>query len=162
MKMRPGVLAVVALFASTAALAETEGLSTGVTGSATPASTAVGYGVSGNKIFELIGVVPVVATVTGTPASMAASVTLPSTGPLSFCGGLGSTTCSNDLWAAQWTIVSAPTGIQAIAAYQGSAPIRLVNNTGQIASLSLRCRVGNMTGSCIFVTRLIVLTDPLF
>ena len=160
MSIRPGVLAAAALLASTASLASTEALSTAVTGSASPVSTAVGYGVGNNRVFELIGVVPVVSTVTGNPASMAASVTV-NVAPFNLCGS-GSVTCNNDVWAAQWTIVSAPTGIQAVNAYQGSGTIRLINNSGAGSSVSLRCQVGNMTGARIFVTRMIPLADPLF
>lgn len=160
MRVRPGVLLAAVLLVSTKTLASTEGASTAVTGSPTPVATAVSYGVASNKILEVMGIVPVVSTVTGTPASMAASVTVLTSGPFNLCGS-GSTTCSNDLWAAQWTIVSAPTGIQALNAYQGST-IRLANNSASGTSVSLRCQVGNMTGSCIFVTRLLPIADPLF
>ncbi len=160
MKMRSGALAASLLLLSGTGFAATVALSTPVTGATNPATTAVGYGVLGNTILEVIGVVPVVSTVTGTPASMAASVNVGTSGPFNLCGA-GSGLCSNDVWAAQWTIVSAPTGIQAVNAYQGTS-IKLINNTASGTSVSLRCQVGQMTGSCIFVTRLLATSDPLF
>ena len=160
MKVRFGSLAASLLLVSGTGFAATVGLSTAVTGATNPATTAVSYGVLPNQILEIIGVVPVVSTVTGNPASMAASVTLAASGPFNLCGA-GFGTCSNDLWAAQWTIVSAPTGIQAVNAYQGTS-IKLVNNTAGGTSVTLRCQVGLMTGSCIFVSRLFATTDPLF
>lgn len=159
MKMRLAFAACLLLVYGTA-FGATVALSTPVTGATNPATTGVTYGVLPNTIVEVIGVVPVVSTVTGAPASMAASVTVGTSGPFNLCG-TGTGTCSNDVWAAQWTIVSAPTGIQAVNAYQGTS-IKLVNNTAGGTSVSLRCQVGLMTGSCIFVTRLFPTTDPLF
>lgn len=80
--------------------------------------------------------------------------------PFSICGS-GVPSCNNDIRAAQWTIVSAPSGIQAVNAYQGST-IRIVNNSGTANSVALRCQVAQMTGSCIFTIRLMPIADPLF
>ncbi|MEO8191780.1 MAG: hypothetical protein ABI682_15710 [Acidobacteriota bacterium] len=160
MKMRSGALAASLFLVSGIGFAATQALSTAVTGAPNPATTGVGYGVGPNTILEVIGVIPVVSTVTGTPASMAANVNVGTSGLFNLCG-TGSPTCSNDVWAAQWTIVSAPTGIQAVNAYQGTS-VKLVNNTASGAAVSLRCQVGLMTGSCIFVTRVMATSDPLF
>ena len=105
--------------------------------------------------------IPVVSTVTGSPASMAASVNVGTTGAFNTCGAIDSPSCSNNMWAAQWTIVSAPTGIQAVNSYQGTS-IKLVNNSGGGIPIYLRCQVGQMTGSCIFVSRFQLTTDPRF
>ncbi|MDQ2870260.1 MAG: hypothetical protein M3S32_05920 [Acidobacteriota bacterium] len=160
MKLRPGSLAACLLLVSGTGLGATVASSTPVTGATNPATTAVPYGVLPNTILEIIGVVPVVSTVTGNPASIGASVNVGTSGPFNLCGA-GSGTCSNDVWAAQWTIVSAPTGIQAVNAYQGTS-IKLVNNTAGGTFVTLRCQVGLMTGSCIFVARFFPTTDPLF
>ncbi len=153
-------IAAFALLVSGPSVATTVGFSSAVTGASNPATTALVISVPNNFIFEVVGVIPVVSTVTGAPASMAASVNVGTSGGFNNCGG-GSPTCSNDMWAAQWTIVSAPTGIQAVNAYQGTS-VKLVNKTGGDAGLSLRCQVGQMTGSCIFVMRVQPITDPLF
>ncbi len=154
------LIAAFALLVSGPVLATTFGYSSAVTGASNPATTALVIGVPTNFIFEVVSVIPVVSTVTGAPASMGAIVNVGTGGGFNTCGG-GSATCSNDMWAAQWTIVSAPTGIQALNAYQGTT-IKLVNNSGAGAGLSLRCQVGQMTGSCIFVLRVQPITDPLF
>lgn len=141
--------------------ATTRGLSSAVTGAPNPATTAVTLTVPANSVFEVTGVIPVVSTVFGTPASMAASVNVGTSSIFTYCT-LGLTaTCNSDLWAAQWTIVSASTGIQAVNAYQGST-IKLVNTSVLGDSITLRCQVGQMTGSCIFVSRVQPIADPLF
>ncbi|MEP6768389.1 MAG: hypothetical protein ABJC61_06945 [Acidobacteriota bacterium] len=75
------------------------------------------------------------STVTGAPASMAASVNVAGS-PFSLCG-TGSSNCNNEVWAAQWTIVSAPSGIHAVNAYQGSS-VKIVNHSGSSAIVALR------------------------
>ncbi|MEO8192171.1 MAG: hypothetical protein ABI682_17705 [Acidobacteriota bacterium] len=112
------------------------------------------------SIVEVVGLVPVVNTVTGAPASMAANVNVGISLGFNQCGG-GTPSCSNDAWVAQWTVVSAPTGIQAVNAYQGTS-LKMANTTGGNAFFSFRCQVAQMTGSCIFVLRTLNTTDPLF
>ncbi len=160
MKLRLIGLATLAILLSATASATTFALSSAVTGSPNPATTAVDFNISANRIFEVMGVIPVVSTVTGAPASMAASVYVGIGGTFNGCG-TGTPVCNSELWAAQWTIVSAPTGIQALNAYQGTS-VRLVNTSGVTAAIQLRCQVGQMTGSCIFVTRQQLISEPLF
>lgn len=159
MKIRLMVLAGFALLVSGSASARTVGFSTAVTGATDPTTTGVVVSIPANFIFEVIGVIPVVNTVTGAPASMAANVNVGTFSAFNACGS-GTPTCSNDMWAAQWTIVSAPTGIQAVNAYQGTS-VKLVNS-GSATNVILRCQVGQMTGSCIFVMRAQPIADPLF
>ncbi|MEP6768391.1 MAG: hypothetical protein ABJC61_06955 [Acidobacteriota bacterium] len=103
--------------------------------------------------------IPVVSTVTGAPASMAANVNVTGS-PFSICGA-SFPSCNNDIWAAQWTIVSTPSGVQAVSAYQGGT-VKIVNNSGSSAIVALGCQVGQMTGSCIFTVRVMPIADPLF
>ncbi|MEO8189063.1 MAG: hypothetical protein ABI682_01870 [Acidobacteriota bacterium] len=159
MKLRL-ILAALVLLLSRPVYATTFALSSAVTGSTNPASTAIDFFISPNHVFEVMGVIPVVSTVTGAPASMAASVNVGTGGVFNSCGS-GTPVCNSDLWAAQWTVVSAPTGVQAVNAYQG-ATVRLVNTSGNSAPVTFRCQVGQMTGSCIFVIRVQAFTEPLF
>ncbi len=152
-------LAALAFLTSGPVLAITLGGSTAVTGAANPVTTSVPAFILANSVFEVVGVIPVVSTVTGAPASMAASVYVGASN-FSFCANPGPG-CSNDMWAAQWTIISAPSGIQAVNAYQGTS-VRLVNSTASSRTVDLRCQVGQMTGSCIFVFREQPIADPLF
>ena len=161
MKVRLMMLVALALLISGSVFGSTRGLSSAVTGAPNPATTAFTFNVPGNSIFELVGVIPVVSTVTGTPASMAATVNVGTASPFTYCVEGITSTCSSDLWAAQWTIVSAPTGIQAVNAYQGST-VKLVNNTPGNGPITFGCQVGQMTGSCIFVSRVQPISDPLF
>ncbi|MCA1582564.1 MAG: hypothetical protein LC796_14470 [Acidobacteria bacterium] len=160
MKLRSLAFAVSALLVSGSAFANTGVLSIAVTGATTPATTGVNLPIPNNVIVEVVGVVPVVSTVTGAPASMAANVNVGTSGGFNQCGA-GTPSCSNDAWVAQWTIVSAPTGIQAVNAYQGTS-LKLANLTGASATINFRCQVGQMTGSCIFTLRAFLTTDPLF
>ncbi|MEP6770042.1 MAG: hypothetical protein ABJC61_15315 [Acidobacteriota bacterium] len=164
--MRIRLLALLALVAlalpgSGSLSATTLGLSSAVTGASNPATTALAFSVPANSLFEVMGVIPVVSTVSGAPASMAASVNVGTSSNFTYCSEGLSAICSSDLWAAQWTIVSAPTGIQAVNAFQGST-VKLVNNSVQPGAITLRCQVGQMTGSCIFVSRVQPISDPLF
>jgi len=161
MKIRLLASVALALLVSGSLSATTRGLSSAVTGAPNPATTALTFSVPANSIFEVIGVIPVVSTVSGAPASMAASVNVGTSSIFTYCSEGLTATCNSDLWAAQWTIVSAPTGIQAVNAYQGST-VKLVNSGAQADSISLRCQVGQMTGSCIFVSRVQPISDPLF
>ncbi|MCA1579892.1 MAG: hypothetical protein LC796_00590 [Acidobacteria bacterium] len=153
----PAVLVLLALLVSSTTLASTGVISVTITGTTTPPPNPLTLSFFNNTTLEVMAALPVVSTVTGSPASIAASLNMGTT----LFNTCGSTACSGDLWAGQWTIVSAPTGIQAVAAYQGSS-IRLVNNSGSSVNLTLRCQVGNMTGSCIFLIRITPISDPLF
>jgi hypothetical protein len=148
------------LFAAASSLASTIAVSSAVTGASDPSTTQLNYGIPNNQAFEVVGVIPVISTVASNPASMAANVFVPNA-PFNLCGAVGTPTCSNDMWVAQWTIQSDSAGVRAINAFQGGT-LRLVNNSGSGSSVKLRCQVGQMTGSCIFVTRFLLLTDPLF
>ena len=147
------------LLAASTSLASTIALSTAVTGASDASTTQITYIISTNFAFEVVGVIPVISSVASNPASMAANINVPNA-PFNICGA-GTPTCSNDLWVAQWTIQSDSAGVRAINAFQGGT-LRLVNNSGSGSSVNLRCQVGQMTGSCIFVARFIQLTDPLF
>ncbi|MCA1579843.1 MAG: hypothetical protein LC796_00335 [Acidobacteria bacterium] len=74
MKLRLIGLATLVILVSATASATTFALSSAVTGSPNPATTGVDFNIAANRIFEVMGVIPVVSTVTATPASMAASV----------------------------------------------------------------------------------------
>ena len=158
MKIRRGVFTGLALLFSSSLFASTGLPVLGVTGAPIrrPEVSSADCLPSSSRV---IGVIPVVSTVTGAAASMAASVNVAGS-PFTLCGA-GSPSCNNDIWAAQWTIVAAPSGIQAVNAYQGST-VKIVNNSGSLASVGLRCQVGQMTGSCIFTIRLMPIADPLF
>lgn len=160
MKLRLSLAVLFALVAFSPALATTKGAASAITGAVNPATTELGIFVSPNQIFEIIAVLPVVSTVTGTPASMAASVNIQGT-PFALCGSNSGPECNGEMWAGQWTIVSSPAGIQAVSAYQGTS-IRLVNTSPSLINVLLHCRVGLMTGSCIFVFREQLTSDPLF
>ncbi|MCA1582831.1 MAG: hypothetical protein LC796_15870 [Acidobacteria bacterium] len=142
--------------------AATQGGSVIVTGAPNPATTELsGFSVPANLGLEIVGVVPVVATVVGAPASMAANVFMPSGSAFNYCGTGTPTTCENSVWIAQWTIVSTPSGIQAVNSFQGGT-LKLVNNSAGSATVNFRCQVGQMTGSCIFAHRFIRTVDPVF
>jgi hypothetical protein len=161
MKVRLIASVALAFLVSGSLVATTRGLSSAVTGAPNPATTALTFTIPANSIFEVMGVIPVVSTVSGAPASMAASVNVGTSSIFTYCSEGLTATCNSDLWAAQWTIVSAPTGIQAVNAFQGST-IKLVNSGAQGDAITLRCQVGQMTGSCIFVSRVQPISDPLF
>ncbi len=63
-----------ALVFSSMTLATTKGAASAITGAVNPATTELGLFVSQVQILEIVAVLPVVSTVTGTPASIAASV----------------------------------------------------------------------------------------
>ena len=125
--------------------------SVAVTGSASPGNTTqVQYFMGANSHFIVLGVLPVVASVAANPASMNAAVNITSSPYLG----------SGDIYAAQWTIVAGATGVQVNPAFQANSPFNFFSaNSG---SVNLRCSVGNMSGSCIFVTRIIISGDPVF
>ena len=156
MKLRVLSAAVSALFVTGLALATTIGFSIPVTGAANSATTAFADGMATNFLLEVVGVIPVVSTVTGNPASMAASVNV-GTGLY----GCSFTGCSPEMWVGQWNIISTASGIQAVSSYQGST-VRLINTSGAPMFFSYRCQVGQMTGSCFFVIRKQPVSDPLF
>jgi hypothetical protein len=155
------LMAGLALFAGASSLASTVALSSAVTGSASPATTEVTFPLQVNAAMEVIGVVPVINSVSGNPASMAANVNVGTTAPFTACGASPTPTCSNDVWVAQWTIQSDSAGVRAVNAFQGGT-LRLINNSGSPANFHLRCQVGLMTGACIFSVRAFFLTDPVF
>jgi len=159
MKFRLSLAVLFALVLSSMALATTKGAASAITGAADPATTELGVSVSQNQILEIVAVLPVVSTVTGTPASMAASVDVQGTAFALCLVSLPS--CNGEMWAGQWTIVSTPAGLQAVNAYQGTS-IKLVNTSASVVTVRLHCRVGQMTGSCIFVLREQFTSDPLF
>ncbi len=70
-------------------------LSIAVTGATNPATTGVTLPIPNNVIVEVVGVVPVVSTVTGAPASMAANVNVGTSGGFHQCGP-GISSCSDD------------------------------------------------------------------
>lgn len=160
MRTRASVLVIAFLIVCATGHAATTGFTSTVTGSASPALTQVNVGIPTNILVEVVGIVPVVSTVSGTPASMAAAVNVPG-GTFNQCGGTSTPGCGNDLWVGQWTITSDSGGIRAVNAYQGGT-LKLSNNSGVTAVINLRCQTGLMTGSCIFVLRLLPIGDPLF
>jgi len=121
-----------------------------VTGSAGPGDTTqVTYNIPANWHFIVVAVLPVVASILGNPASMNAAVDLAS--PWS---------AGQQMYAAQWTITADANGVAVNPAYQALSPFYLFSaSSGQV---HLRCSVGNMTGSCIYVTRMIPSGDPVF
>ncbi len=106
MKTRASVLVIAFLVVCATGHAATTGFTSTVTGSASPASTQVPVGVPTNLLIEVVGIVPMVSTVSGTPASSkAAAVNVPG-GTFNQCGATGTPACGNDLWVGQWTITS--------------------------------------------------------
>jgi hypothetical protein len=145
-----GLLAATSLSAS----ANTYVYSVVVTGSASPGDTTqVSYAIPANWQFVVVAVLPVVASVAANPASMNAAVDI---GTPYGGGGVS----YGQMYAAQWTVISANTGVQVSPAYQALSPFYLFATTD--GSVRLRCSVGNMSGSCIFVTRIIPSGDPVF
>lgn len=102
MKMRLAVLVGLALLASGRVSASTVGHSAAVTGAPNPAASELIYAVFSNRMFEIVGIIPVVSTVTGSAASMAASINVGAAGPFNICGA-GSPSCNNDIEAATKT-----------------------------------------------------------
>jgi hypothetical protein len=120
-----------------------------VTGSASPGDTTqVSYSIPSNWHFTVVAVLPVVASVSANPASMNAAVQ--TNAPWNVY----------DNYVAQWTIVAGASGVQVSPAFQLLSPLYLFSATA--GSVKLRCSVGNMAGSCIFVTRMIPSGDPVF
>ena len=150
---RPSIVAAILAAFSFSAHATTFVEGDAVTGSASPGSaTQVSYNILNNWTFVVVGVLPVVASVSGNPASIVAAVDASGTA----FSGVG------QIYVGQWTVVSTSAGIQASPAYQAISPLNLVNNSGSAIAVRLRCSVGNMTGSCIFMTRMTPSTDPVF
>lgn len=145
-------VAAAALAATTlSAQASTFVESDAVTGSANPGTaTQVTYTIPANWSFIVVGVLPVVASVASNPASMAAAVDI-----------AGAFTGNGQIYVGQWTILSTASGIQTSPAYQAISPLNLLNGAASV-QVRLRCSVGNMTGSCIFITRMTPSGDPLF
>ncbi|MCA1581197.1 MAG: hypothetical protein LC796_07325 [Acidobacteria bacterium] len=143
------------------ALAVSRIASVAVTGSPTPAATGVPLNLFDNTIAEFLNVLPVVESVTGAVPSMAASVSVSPASLFSLCG-VSLPGCASDFYLAQWTISSDASGIRAQPAFQGSGPLRLLNNTGAPQLYTLRCQTAQVSGSCIFSFRYVPVADPLF
>jgi hypothetical protein len=109
----------------------------------------VTYSIPGNWHFIVIAVLPVVSSVIGNPASMNAAVNAGTP----YQGG-------GDIYAAQWTVTADANGVAVNPAFQALSPFYFFSATS--GSVKLRCSVGNMGGSCIFVTRMIPAGDPVF